>query len=115
MALGAMAAYTRLRVRIVPVGLTYFHAHKFRSRAVIEFGTAMDVPMELVDKFKEGGTKKREACSRLLDLILDGLKTVTVRTTDYETLRVNIAIQHNDSMLTSPLVHPSRPPAIHSP
>lgn len=88
MALGAMATHTKLRVRIVPVGLTYFHPHRFRSRAVIEFGTAVDVPEELVDKYKEGGTNKRSACSQLLGLIYDGLKTVTVRAPDYETLMV---------------------------
>ena len=40
MALGAMAANPTLKVKIVPVGLSYFHAHKFRSRAVVEFGSA---------------------------------------------------------------------------
>lgn len=46
MALGAMADDPNLRVKIVPVGLSYFHAHRFRSRAVVEFGAAMDVPSE---------------------------------------------------------------------
>ncbi|KAG8864956.1 hypothetical protein FRB96_003544 [Tulasnella sp. 330] len=86
MALGAMAAHPELRVKIVPVGLSYFHAHKFRSRAVVEFGTAMDVPQDLVQLFSEGGAGKRDACGKLLNLIYDGLKTVTVRTPDYETL-----------------------------
>jgi len=88
MALGAMANHPSLRVRIVPVGLSYFHPHRFRSRAVIEFGAAMDVPPELVQMFKEGGPKKREACTKLLDHIYDGLKTVTLRAPDYETLMV---------------------------
>ncbi|KAG9019495.1 hypothetical protein FRB90_001568 [Tulasnella sp. 427] len=86
MALGAMAVNPGLRVRIVPVGLSYFHAHKFRSRAVVEFGSAMDVPPDLVEMFKLGGSNKRDASSKLLDLIYDGLKTVTVRAPDYETL-----------------------------
>lgn len=90
MALGAMAAHPDLRVKIVPVGLSYFHAHKFRSRAVIEFGTALDVPQDLVDMFRQGGTNKREASGKLLDVIFDGLKTVTVRTPDYETLMVSV-------------------------
>ncbi|KAH8112748.1 glycerol-3-phosphate O-acyltransferase [Phellopilus nigrolimitatus] len=88
MALGAMASNPSLKVRIVPVGLSYFHAHRFRSRAVIEFGSAMDVPPELVDMFKEGGSNKRNACSKLLDLVYEGLKTVTLRAPDYETLMV---------------------------
>ncbi|KAF8894585.1 hypothetical protein BD779DRAFT_1501913 [Infundibulicybe gibba] len=41
-------------VKIVPVGLSYFHAHRFRSRAVVEFGAALDVPMEFVEMFKQG-------------------------------------------------------------
>ena len=89
MALGAMASHPGLNVKIVPVGLSYFHAHKFRSRAVVEFGSAMDVPEELVDMFKQGGIKKREAVGKLLDLIYDGLKTVTMRAPDYDTLMVN--------------------------
>lgn len=88
MALGAMANDPHVRVKIVPVGLSYFHAHRFRSRAVVEFGTALDVPQEFVDMFKEGGDKKREAVAKFLDLIYDALKTVTVRAPDYDTLMV---------------------------
>ncbi|KAJ6630769.1 glycerol-3-phosphate O-acyltransferase [Mycena sp. CBHHK59/15] len=86
MALGAMANDPNVRVKIVPVGLSYFHAHRFRSRAVVEFGRALDVPSEFVDMFKQGGAQKREAVSKFLDLIYDALKTVTVRAPDYDTL-----------------------------
>ncbi|ORE11660.1 hypothetical protein BCV72DRAFT_283866 [Rhizopus microsporus var. microsporus] len=86
MALGAMAKYPGLDVKIVPCGLNYFHAHKFRSRAVIEFGNPLTIPAELVEKFKAGGTEKREACSTLLDSICNALKTVTVNAGSYETL-----------------------------
>ncbi|KAL0946932.1 hypothetical protein HGRIS_013092 [Hohenbuehelia grisea] len=86
MALGAMANDPNVKVKIVPVGLSYFHAHRFRSRAVVEFGAAMDVPEELVDMFKLGGPQKREAVANFLDLVYDALKTVTVRAPDYETL-----------------------------
>lgn len=89
MALGAMANDSSVKVKIVPVGLSYFHPHRFRSRAVVEFGAAMDVPEELVDMFKEGGPSKRVAVGKLLDLIYDGLKTVTVRAPDYDTLMVS--------------------------
>ncbi|GJE95108.1 glycerol-3-phosphate O-acyltransferase [Phanerochaete sordida] len=88
MALGAMADNPQLKVKIVPVGLSYFHPNRFRSRAVVEFGSALDVPEELVEKFKQGGPQKREAVGKLLDLIYDGLKTVTIRAPDYETLMV---------------------------
>ncbi|KAI0054033.1 glycerol-3-phosphate O-acyltransferase [Auriscalpium vulgare] len=86
MALGAMANDPSVKVKIVPVGLSYFHAHKFRSRAVVEFGSALDVPAEFVDMFKEGGDRKKEAVSGLLNVIYDALKTVTVRAPDYDTL-----------------------------
>ncbi|KAG6850236.1 hypothetical protein H0H93_016083 [Arthromyces matolae] len=88
MALGAMANNPNVRVKIVPVGLSYFHAHKFRSRAVVEFGSALDVPSEFIDMFKQGGTQKREAVAKFLDLIYDALKTVTIRAPDYDTLMV---------------------------
>jgi glycerol-3-phosphate O-acyltransferase/dihydroxyacetone phosphate acyltransferase len=90
MALGAMAANPGLQVQIVPVGLSYFHPDRFRSRAVVEFGKAMAVPDNLVEQFKQGGLDKREASGKLLDIIYDALKTVTVRAPDYDTLMVGI-------------------------
>lgn len=88
MALGAMASNPNLRLKIVPVGLSYFHAHKFRSRAVVEFGAPLDIPAELVTQFSQGGKDKRAACGQLLDVIYEALKTVTLRTPDFETLMV---------------------------
>ena len=88
MALGAMSQNKNLNIKIVPVGLSYFHPHKFRSRAVVEFGTPIEVPRELVDLFDKGGATKREGCGRLLEMIHDGLKAVTIRTPDPETLMV---------------------------
>ncbi|KAI0306641.1 hypothetical protein B0F90DRAFT_1808291 [Multifurca ochricompacta] len=86
MALGAMAGDPNVKVKIVPVGLSYFHAHRFRSRAVIEFGPPVDVAPELVEKFRMGGPGKRDAVSKLLDQVYDALKAVTVRAPDYDTL-----------------------------
>jgi glycerol-3-phosphate O-acyltransferase/dihydroxyacetone phosphate acyltransferase len=88
MALGAMASYPDVNVKIVPVGLSYFHAHRFRSRAVIEFGPPLDIPSELVKKFQNGGPDKRDAVSKLMDQVSDALKAVTVRAPDYDTLMV---------------------------
>jgi glycerol-3-phosphate O-acyltransferase/dihydroxyacetone phosphate acyltransferase len=53
---------------------------------VIEFGNPITVSQELVQKFKLGGTEKREACSSLLDSIYNALKTVTINAGSYETL-----------------------------
>ncbi|TFY63985.1 hypothetical protein EVJ58_g2911 [Rhodofomes roseus] len=86
MALGAMANNPSLKVQIVPVGMSYFHPHRFRSRVVVEFGTAFDVPQELVALYRQGGTEKRQAVGQLLNLIYDALKIVTVRAPDYDTL-----------------------------
>lgn len=88
MALGAMAANPDLNVQLVPVGLSYFHAHKFRSRAVIEFGPPISVDKELVKMFEEGGAKKREACGKLLEQVHEGLRAVTLRGPDWETMQV---------------------------
>lgn len=86
MALGALAANPDCGLKIVPCGMNYFHAHKFRSRAVIEFGNPIEVPPELVKLYKEGN--RREAVGPLLDIIYQALVAVTVTSPDYETLMV---------------------------
>jgi glycerol-3-phosphate O-acyltransferase/dihydroxyacetone phosphate acyltransferase len=89
MALGAMAANPDLDVKLVPVGLSYFHAHKFRSRAVIEFGPPISVNRDFVEQYKLGGAKKRDACGKLLEQVHDGLRAVTLRGPDWETMQVS--------------------------
>lgn len=88
MALGAMAKYPGLDVKIVPCGLNYFHAHRFRSRAVIEFGNPITISPDMVEQFKNGGQDKRDACSTLLDTIFYALKSVTVNAANEQTLMV---------------------------
>ncbi|KAL0071434.1 Glycerol-3-phosphate/dihydroxyacetone phosphate acyltransferase [Marasmius tenuissimus] len=105
MALGAMANDPNCRVKIVPCGFSYFHPHRFRSRAVVEFGTALDVPEELVEMFKQGGAQKRDAVAKFLDLIYDGLKTVTVRAPDYDTLMARSLIQAVRRLYKTPSQH----------
>ena len=116
MALGAMADDPNVKVKIVPVGLSYFHAHRFRSRAVVEFGAAIDVPPEFVEMFKQGGNQKREAVAKFLDLIYDGLKTVTVRAPDYDTLMVRRLLPIGYGVTQhSFIAYPSRSSAIQNP
>lgn len=86
MALGALSSNPESRLRIVPVGLSYFAPHRFRSRAVLEFGTPIEIPKEYVADFERGGEGKRNAIAKTMDLVVNGLKAVTVRTPDYETL-----------------------------
>jgi glycerol-3-phosphate O-acyltransferase/dihydroxyacetone phosphate acyltransferase len=84
MALGALAADPDSGLKIVPCGMNYFHAHKFRSRAVVEFGNPIDVPKELVELYKSG--ERREAVGQLLDTVYQALVAVTVTSPDYDTL-----------------------------
>lgn len=86
MALGALAESPDCGLKIVPVGMNYFHAHKFRSRAVIEFGSPFEIPPKLVHMYKNN--QRREAIGQLLDLVHATLSAVTVSTPDYDTLMV---------------------------
>lgn len=91
MALGALAADPESGLKIVPCGMNYFHAHKFRSRAVIEFGNPVEVPKELVELYKSG--ERREAVSQLLDTVYQSLVAVTVTSPDYDTLMLIQAVR----------------------
>ncbi|KAI8138022.1 hypothetical protein BJV82DRAFT_524338 [Fennellomyces sp. T-0311] len=88
MALGAMAEHADISVKIVPVGLNYFHPHKFRSRAVISYGAPITVEREWVESYKQGGPAKREAIAALLEAGHEGLKSVTVNAPNYDTLMI---------------------------
>ena len=109
MALGAMAANPGLHVQIVPVGLSYFHPERYRSRAVVEFGKPIPVPQDLVEHFKKGGSAKRDATGKLLDVIYEALKTVTLRAPDYDTLMVRTTpLRTRDCLLTTRPLSSSR-------
>ncbi|MCJ1354234.1 MAG: hypothetical protein MMC33_004221 [Icmadophila ericetorum] len=84
MALGSLAANPDSGLKIIPCGMNYFHAHKFRSRAVVEFGAPIEVPRELVNMYRDG--ERREATRQLLEIIYQSLVAVTVTSPDYETL-----------------------------
>ncbi|KAL8649369.1 MAG: hypothetical protein Q9226_005601, partial [Calogaya cf. arnoldii] len=84
MALGSLAANPESDLKIIPCGMNYFHAHKFRSRAVVEFGSPIEIPRELVDLYKSGD--RREATRQLLETIYQALVAVTVTSPDYDTL-----------------------------
>ncbi|CRK45244.1 hypothetical protein BN1723_016500 [Verticillium longisporum] len=84
MALGALAEDPDIGLKIVPVGMNYFHAHKFRSRAVIEFGAPYEIPKRIIDMYRNN--QRREAIGELLDTTHQILSAVTVSTPDYDTL-----------------------------
>lgn len=87
MALGAMANDPECNVKIVPCGMNYFNAHKFRSRAVVEFGHPIEFLRDLVAKYDDP-SKQKEVISECLEIITNGLRAVTVNCQDYETLMV---------------------------
>ncbi|THY41951.1 hypothetical protein D6C99_07635 [Aureobasidium pullulans] len=91
MALGALAEDPNCGVKIVPCGMNYFHAHKFRSRAVVEFGTPVEIPNELVEMYKNG--QKREAVGQVLETVYQALVSVTVTSPDYDTLMLIQAVR----------------------
>jgi glycerol-3-phosphate O-acyltransferase / dihydroxyacetone phosphate acyltransferase len=91
MALGSLAANPDSGLKIVCCGMNYFHAHKFRSRAVVEFGAPIEVPKELVDLYRSG--ERREATRQLLEIIYHGLLAVTVTSPDYDSLMMIQAVR----------------------
>ena len=91
MALGALAENPNCGVKIIPVGMNYFHPHKFRSRCVIEFGKDIEVEPELVEQYKSGN--RREAIQSVLDTVTKGLQSVTTLAPDYDTLMLIQAVR----------------------
>ncbi|CDK25106.1 unnamed protein product [Kuraishia capsulata CBS 1993] len=85
MGLGAVAEDPTYPIKIVPCGMNYFHPHKFRSRAVLEFGTPIVLTAEDGAKYREN---PRDTVSALLKTLTDAMKTVTVTCPDYETLMI---------------------------
>lgn len=97
MALGAAAQCKDpdQAVNIIPLGLNYFHPHRFRSRAVIEFGKPIKITQEHGKKYL---ADSRNEVDKLLETITLGLKEVTVTCDDYETL---ITLQAARRLFTS--------------
>lgn len=84
MALGTLAEAPDCGLKIVPVGMNYFHAHKFRSRAVVEFGSPFEIPPKLVEMYKNN--QRRDAIGQTIDMVYQALSAVIVSTPDYDTL-----------------------------
>ncbi|TVY83219.1 putative acyltransferase [Lachnellula suecica] len=88
MALGLLARDPNCGLTIIPCGMNYFHAHKFRSRAVIEFGHPVAVHPDQIEAYKQGGNEKRNAVGSLLETIHTALAAVTQLSPDHETLQL---------------------------
>jgi glycerol-3-phosphate O-acyltransferase/dihydroxyacetone phosphate acyltransferase len=79
----ALIAYSALEenginVPIVPVGLNYFRAHRWRGRAVVEYGQPINIDPSTLGAFKAGGGQKREVCNKLLENIESSMRSVIV-------------------------------------
>ncbi|CAK4203412.1 unnamed protein product [Aphanomyces euteiches] len=83
MALGAKAQHD-ITVPVVPIGLTYFRGHHFRSRVVIEFGAPITVSDEVMALYAKD---KRAACNDFLTTVEEGMRSVLVTTPDYNVLQ----------------------------
>lgn len=91
MALGSLAKNPDCNVSIVPVGMNYFNAHKFRSRCVIEFGQPITIDDETLEQYKSGN--RRDAVGKVLNEVQDALKSVTLQAPDYDTLMLIQAVR----------------------
>lgn len=89
----ALIAYSALErdglnVPIIPVGLNYFRTHKWRGKAIVEYGQPVYIDPSTLKDYVAGGASKRVVCSDLLDRIQDSMRSVIVSTPDYETLQL---------------------------
>lgn len=89
----ALIAYSALEkdginIPIVPVGLNYFSRHRFRGRAVVEYGQPVQIDPSTLAAYAAGGAAKRQVCNELLDKIQDSMKSVIVESPDWDTLQM---------------------------
>ena len=83
-AFGTLDKYD-LNVPIVPVGLTYFRGHRFRGRAVVEFGPPIHIDKNLHAIYKNS---RRQGYVQLLQKIEDGMRSVIVTADDFNELKL---------------------------
>jgi len=53
-------------IPIVPVGLSYYRGHRFRGRAVVEYGSPIHIDSSTVEAYKSGGPEKRRVVNDFL-------------------------------------------------
>jgi len=84
MALGA--ADLGANVLVVPFGLNYFNAHRWRSRVLVDVGEPIPVSAKLLEQFRRG--EKREAYGEFLKVVETGLRSVTFNAPDFKTMQL---------------------------
>eukprot|EP00948_MAST-09A_sp_MAST-9A-sp1_P003953 g3953.t1 len=94
-ALTACEKYPELisQLQILPVGITYSNAHRFRSRAFVDFGEPISINRTTLEQYMshepdspEFKQEKRDAAGALLSQLKTGLDLVTVQASDYKTM-----------------------------
>ena len=80
----AVAARRKVRVTLVPCGLTYTHRHRFRSQALLHFGEPIVVDEEWLEAY---ATSEVDTVHAFTDHIAEELAKVTLNAPDWETLR----------------------------
>ena len=55
-----------INIPIVPVGLSYYRGHRFRGRAVVEYGSPIHLDPNTLDAYKAGGAGKRKVVNEFL-------------------------------------------------
>jgi glycerol-3-phosphate O-acyltransferase/dihydroxyacetone phosphate acyltransferase len=81
-------------VPVVPVGLNYFKGHRFHSRVFVDYGNPIYPSEELLKMYNTGDSGlKREATSKFLLDIREGLRNVTVQADDFHTLQLFWALR----------------------
>lgn len=77
-------------VQVVPVGLTYKHRKRFRSRVLVQYGA----PLRLTaDDVEAHHADSRAAATALTERIEAGIRELTVNAPDWDTLRVLDAVR----------------------
>lgn len=72
--------------------MNYFHAHKFRSRAVVEFGDPIEVHPNQTEAYGAGGADRSCPIGWLLDTVYEGFAAVKQLSPDNDTLMLIQAI-----------------------
>ncbi len=80
----AVAARRKVRVTLVPCGLTYTHRHRFRSQALLHFGDPIVVDEKWLAAY---ATSEVDTVHAFTDSIAGALAKVTLNAPDWETLR----------------------------
>lgn len=82
-AFGAKREHPDMPLHVVPVGLTYVRPRAFRSRALVQFGEPIEIPVPAADEDAE-----RAEVRELTDELETRLRALTINAEDWATIRV---------------------------